>query len=123
VLDFVQRRLAFGDGQEALAAFMSLSDGEAALALPRAVRSVSLKVSVDVRMDFLTIDAAEMRLDEITDRSAEACWSSELWGPALEKVISVLRGMPPEDMALAISCLEASSVKFASQQYPMPYHC
>lgn len=116
MLDCMQRRLAFDAGQEGGAVFLSLSDGVAALALPTAVRSMSLKVSLDVRTDFLTVDAAELRLDELDDKGAEGGWPNDLWGPALKRVLDVLRALPPEEMALAVSYLDASAIRFASAE-------
>lgn len=90
---------------------MSVSSGVAALPVPAAVESVSLRVSLDRIPTFLGESDVASRLEEMATSDEEVGWFTRLWKPAGVRLLNHFRSMPLDDAALALSALAAARLE------------
>jgi hypothetical protein len=107
LIDAVQRRLSVTRPSDQSTMFlMSIADSVAALPLPRALESVSLRISLDRLPAFILEADVASRLDEMATPDGLTGWLGRLWRPAATQLLAQLRSMPVDDAALALSALE-----------------
>ena len=109
LIDMVQRRLSGTGGVgSATKVLLSISGGVAALPVPLMVESISLRVSLDRIPTFLQESDVAERLEEIATSDELVGWFARIWKLAGARVLNHLRSMPSEDVAFALSALEAA---------------
>ncbi|MCL2591170.1 MAG: tektin family protein [Betaproteobacteria bacterium] len=120
LVDVVQRRLAgIEHAHVPTRILMSISSGVAALPLPLALESISLRVSLDCAPIFMQESDIAARLDEIEEASEHGSgdgWFGRLWKPAGKRTLDYLRSMEPDEAALALSVLDAAQVQTSSSE-------
>lgn len=110
LIDAVQRRLSHINASDQSTMFlMSIADSVATLPIPRALESISLKISLDRLPAFIQEADVASRLNEMTAPDGPTGWLCRLWRPAATQLLSQLRLMTLEDAALALSALDVNS--------------
>ena len=110
LIDMVQRRVAnLGDVDIMRTSIvLSVSDSIAALPVPSVVESVALQVSLDHIPVFLQESDANTRLEELVASDEPEEWFSYLWKPAAVRLVGHLRGLPLDELSLALSTLASA---------------
>jgi len=87
------------------ATLLSLSNGVAALPIPEALQSISIRLLLDSAPVFLQDDEASSMLEEARTSNEAPAWLSGLWKPARKRLLVELAALGPEDVALALSVM------------------
>ncbi len=116
LIDLVQQRLAVHEQTKRPSIILSLSDGVAGLPLSKNIEALSVRISLDKKIEYLREEDAQVELEEIQDEDTGGTWGASFWKPALVALLYRLKELPINEAALAISVIKAG-VEEGQQDY------